>query len=81
MAKVEFFNGATKLGEDLSSPYTFTWSSVAAGTYTLTARATDNLGGMGTSAGSTITVNAVNAPPTATLTCRRTARPLRRQQR
>ena len=45
VAKVEFFNGATKLGEDTTAPYSFTWSGVAAGTYTLTARATDDLGG------------------------------------
>jgi chitinase len=69
VTKVEFFNGATKLGEDLSAPYSFTWSSVAAGTYTLTARATDNLGGAGTSPASTITVNAAsNTPPSANIT-------------
>ena len=44
VAKVEFFNGATKLGEDTTAPYSFTWSGVAAGTYTVTARATDDLG-------------------------------------
>ena len=68
VTKVEFFNGAAKLGEDLTAPYSFTWSGVAAGTYTLTARATDNLGGTTTSAASTITVNAANTPPTAILT-------------
>ena len=44
VTKVEFFNGATKLGEDTTAPYSFTWSGVAAGSYTVTARATDNLG-------------------------------------
>ena len=44
VAKVEFFNGATKLGEDATAPYAFTWSGVRPGTYTLTARATDDLG-------------------------------------
>ncbi len=39
---VEFFNGATKLGEDDTAPYTFTWSNVAAGSYVLTAKATDD---------------------------------------
>ena len=67
VAKVEFFNGATKLGEDTTAPYSFTWSGVAAGTYTLTARATDDLGGTTTSAASTITVSG-NTPPTATIT-------------
>ena len=66
VTKVEFFNGAAKLGEDTTAPYSFTWSSVAAGTYTLTARATDDLGAITTSAASTITVSA-NTPPTANI--------------
>jgi hypothetical protein len=68
IAKVEFFNGTTKLGEDTTAPYDFTWSGVAAGTYTLTARATDDLGGVTTSAASTITVSAGNIAPTASIT-------------
>ena len=44
VAKVEFFNGATKLGEDVASPYESVWPNVPAGNYTLTAKATDNLG-------------------------------------
>jgi hypothetical protein len=68
VSKVEFFNGTTKLGEDASAPYTFTWSGVGAGTYTVTARATDNLGFTTTSTGATITVKAANAAPTAAIT-------------
>lgn len=69
VAKVEFFNGTTKLGEDTSAPYNFTWSGVGAGSYTLTARATDDVGGTATSAASTITVNAsANTPPTVGIT-------------
>jgi glucose/arabinose dehydrogenase len=60
VAKVEFFNGATKLGEDLTSPYSFTWSNVVAGFYTLTARATDNANASTTSSPVNITVQ---APP------------------
>ena len=56
ISKVEFFNGTTKLGEDLSSPYSFTWSNVNAGTYTLTAKATDNSGHTAVSAPVNITV-------------------------
>ena len=67
VTKVEFFNGAAKLGEDTTAPYSFTWSGVAAGTYTLTARATDDLGASTTSAPSTITVRP-NTPPTANIT-------------
>ena len=50
VAKVEFFWGTpdtterTKLGEDATAPYTFTWSNVAAGRYTVYARAHDNEG-------------------------------------
>ncbi|GEO03937.1 hypothetical protein AAE02nite_16010 [Adhaeribacter aerolatus] len=62
VSKVEFFNGTTKLGEDLSSPYSFTWSNVSAGSYTLTAKATDNAGLSTTSAPVNITV----APATTT---------------
>jgi hypothetical protein len=69
VTKVEFFNGGAKLGEDTTEPYSFTWSGVAAGTYALTARATDDLGSTGTSAVSTITVSAAgNTPPSVNIT-------------
>ena len=42
VTKVEFFSGSTKLGEDTTTPYAFTWSQVTAGDYTITARAVDN---------------------------------------
>jgi glucose/arabinose dehydrogenase len=50
ISKVEFYQGSTKLGEDSSSPYSFTWNNVAQGAYQLTARATDNTGLTATSA-------------------------------
>jgi Galactose oxidase-like, Early set domain/Bacterial Ig domain len=69
VTKVEFFNGTTKLGEDTTAPYNFTWSSVAAGNYTLTARATDDVGGTATSAASRITVvSTTNTPPAVSIT-------------
>jgi hypothetical protein len=49
VARVEFYEGANKLGEDTTSPYGFSWSNVAAGSYRLTARATDTHGGNGDS--------------------------------
>jgi hypothetical protein len=58
LTRVEFFQGSTRLAEDVSAPYTFAWTGVGAGTYTLTARATDSLGGTATSAPATITVTA-----------------------
>jgi len=57
VAQVAFYNGSTLLGTDTSSPYSFSWTNVAAGAYSLTARATDNLGAVTTSAAVTITVN------------------------
>ena len=67
VTKVEFFNGSTKLSEDTTAPYSFTWSGVPVGTYTLTARATDDLGATTASAASTITV-AGNSAPTVAIT-------------
>jgi Bacterial Ig domain/Fibronectin type III domain len=42
--QVQFFQGTTSLGTVTSAPYSITWSSVAAGTYTLTAVASDSGG-------------------------------------
>jgi hypothetical protein len=50
VAKVEFFNGSAKLGEDTSSPYSYTWTGVSGGSYSLTAKATDDRGVETTSA-------------------------------
>ncbi|MDB5257883.1 MAG: hypothetical protein JWM14_2578 [Chitinophagaceae bacterium] len=57
VAKVEFFNGATKLGEATAAPYSFSIASAVAGTYSLTAKATDDLGQSTTSP--VVTVNVV----------------------
>ena len=67
--KVEFFSGATKLGEDLNEPYTFEWTPVVQGRYTLTAKATDNFGQSTTSAAVAITVGPPNTiAPTVSIT-------------
>jgi RHS repeat-associated protein len=56
--KVEFFHGGTNLIATVtSSPYTYNWTGVAAGTYSLTAKATDNLGVPTTSSPVSITVS------------------------
>jgi len=49
VAKVEFFQGDTSLGEDTSPPFAFTWNAVPAGHYVLTAQATDDQGATSTS--------------------------------
>ncbi|WP_210490275.1 Ig-like domain-containing protein [Rufibacter aurantiacus] len=56
VSKVEYFNGTTKIGEDLTAPFSFTWNNVAAGAYTLSAKATDNGGLVSTSAEVKVTV-------------------------
>ncbi len=58
--RVVFYQGSTQLGVDSVAPYTWTWSNVAAGTYSLTARATDNGGATTTSAAVSITVSSGN---------------------
>jgi hypothetical protein len=65
IAKVEFYQGSVKLGEDASSPYAFTWTSVPTGVYSITARAIDNDGGIGFSDVINVTVS---TPPTVKFT-------------
>jgi hypothetical protein len=68
VSSVAFYSGSTLLNTDATSPYSFTWSNVVAGTYTLTARATDNSGAVTTSAAITVTVNpAANQPPVVSI--------------
>ena len=67
VAKVEFFRGTTKLGEDSSSPFSFLWSNANAGSYNLTARATDDDGESTTSSVVAITVDAPNGAPTVSI--------------
>jgi uncharacterized repeat protein (TIGR01451 family) len=45
IARIEFYQGSSRLGEDTSSPYTFQWVGAPAGTHKFTAVAYDNRGG------------------------------------
>ena len=56
ISQVTFLNGTTVLGTDVTAPYSFTWTNVPTGSYTLRARATDNGGATTTSAGVSIKV-------------------------
>ena len=56
VTKVDFYAGAMLLGTRTTAPYSVTWSNVTAGTYALTAQATDNLGATKTSTAVSITV-------------------------
>ena len=67
VTNVAFFDGATFLGGTNQTPYTVT-ASLGAGTHPLTAVATDNLGLSATSSVVSVTVSAVNSPPSVTIT-------------
>jgi hypothetical protein len=69
VARVDFYQGATLIGSDATAPYSITWSNAPAGSYSLTARATDDDGAVTASAARTITVNPPpNQPPSVALT-------------
>ncbi len=63
ITKVDFYSGTTLLGTATASPYAITWSNVAAGAYSVTAKATDGAGATATSAADAITVTATNTTP------------------
>lgn len=62
ISKVDFYDGTTLLNSDITAPYSFVWSGATAGTHTITAVATDNVGQSTTSTAVTITVTAVQVP-------------------
>ena len=62
VSRVDFYADSTLLGTDASSPYAFTWSDAAPGTYALTARAVDSTGAVTTSAAVTVTVSSGPSP-------------------
>ncbi|MBI5384326.1 MAG: lamin tail domain-containing protein [Verrucomicrobia bacterium] len=61
VTNVQFFGGASLLGQDATAPFSFTWTDAPVGVHPLTAVAFDSLGGRGTSSVVSITVN---PPPT-----------------
>jgi hypothetical protein len=65
IGRVDFFSGSSLLGSDTTSPYQVTAANVGAGSYTVSARATDNAGATTASASIAITVTA--APPAPAL--------------
>jgi hypothetical protein len=56
IVSVAFYAGSTLLGTDSSSPITMAWQNAPAGSYSITAVATDTTGAQTTSAARTITV-------------------------
>jgi flagellar hook assembly protein FlgD len=59
ISKVDFYSGTTLLFSDNTAPYSYNWTSVVAGTYSITARATDNSGASTTTDAVSVKVNAV----------------------
>ncbi|HVG57831.1 MAG TPA: Ig-like domain-containing protein [Hyalangium sp.] len=59
VTRVEFYAGSTLIGTDTSAPYSISWNTtgVANGSYSLTSRAYDAAGNVGTSAARTVTVS------------------------
>jgi uncharacterized repeat protein (TIGR01451 family) len=67
VSRVDFYSGATLIGTATATPFSVSWNNVAAGSYALTAKVTDSLGGTATS--SPVAVSVVLAmPPSATIT-------------
>jgi len=56
ISKIDFYQGTTLIGSDDTAPYSFSWSNVTSGTYSITAKATDNSGAVTTSSAITLTV-------------------------
>src|SRR5207244_12741885 len=67
-AKLDSFPARPSSGLATGSPYSFTWTAVPAGNYSLTAKATDNQGAAATSGAVSITVNPANVSPSMTIT-------------
>lgn len=66
IASVTYYRGTTWIGSSSVAPYSVHWSTAAAGTYSITARATDNLGGVTISAPISVVMK-VNAAPTVAI--------------
>lgn len=67
VSRVEFYEGATKLGQILSPPYQYSWIAPTAGNCSLAAVTTDNLGVSTTSVPIVIGLSATNQPPAVNL--------------
>ena len=68
--RVEFYAGNTLLAYDVVAPYSFDWTTTAAGSFVITARAVDD--DLAVTTSQPVTVNVLpspnNAPPTVTIT-------------
>jgi hypothetical protein len=62
VSSLEFFANGNSIGTDNTAPFSVNWNPSATGSYSITARATDNLGAQTTSSANSITINANTAP-------------------
>lgn len=62
LQRVQFLNGSTLLGDDLTAPYTFTWSNAPAGNPALSARAVYGSGATVTSTQTRVSILGIPQP-------------------
>lgn len=67
VTRVDFYSGATLIGSDNTSPYTYQWTNVAAGTYTVRAIAVDDDNEASAASSSSITVSSAGGGSTGSL--------------
>ncbi|NND72402.1 MAG: T9SS type A sorting domain-containing protein [Rhodothermales bacterium] len=63
VVSVKFFQNGIQIHEDNSAPYSYTWSGVVPGTYTISALAEDNSSATAVSGSVSVTVNSDNPGP------------------
>ena len=63
IARVDFYSGNTLIGSDTTAPFSVAWTNVPAGTYSLTAVATDNGNLSATSSAVSVTVSGSSTLP------------------
>ncbi|WP_163868092.1 Ig-like domain-containing protein [Myxococcus eversor] len=68
VARVEFYDGATLLGADTTSPYSFSWANPSLGSHTVTAKAVDTASNLASSVPVTFTVAPDTTPPSTAIT-------------
>ncbi|HSF56381.1 MAG TPA: Ig-like domain-containing protein, partial [Algoriphagus sp.] len=65
--QVEFYNGTTLLTTVTAAPYSYNWTNIQNGNYTVSAKVIDQEGASATSSSVSFTVNSSNQAPTVSL--------------
>ncbi len=68
VARVEFYDGDTKIGEDATAPFSVSWTPATPGSHRLIARAIDNVGATQDSTAINVTVGSTPPPTPSKLT-------------